>query len=379
MKNIAIIILAILGIGLSSSCKKEPKEPVLDMNKTNAAVITEPSNGSSIILLESDADSVIKFSWTAATYNLNDLETVKYLLQMAKSGTGFTSSIELVSTTNTYYETTVGAFNTKLIQLGETGEAPANYDFRVVSYINNTTEYTNANSELTTVEFTIYQDIIVVTPIYLLGSATTVGWEAGDALEMTYLEDGKFAIVETLTPVADAYMKILSDQGAWAPQWGTDETGTSEGGPLVYRPTEDVEDPPGIPGPEVEGDYYILADTANLSYEISKTSATLFLAGDATQAGWDNTNGIAFTKDAPGIFSLVTNLNAEGGMKFLELSGEWAPQWGTDEGGTANGGNLVYRPDESTQDPPNIPAPSSAGSYLIELNLITKTYTISAQ
>ena len=66
-------------------------------------------------------------------------------------------------------------------------------------------------------------------------------------------------------------------------------------------------------------------------------------------------------------------------MKFLELSGAWAPQWGTDESGTAEEGNLVYRPDEATQDPPNIVAPSSAGNYLIELNLITKTYFITKQ
>jgi len=44
MKQIAILLLVIFGIGLVSSCKKEPKEPVLDMGKTNSATITEPVN-----------------------------------------------------------------------------------------------------------------------------------------------------------------------------------------------------------------------------------------------------------------------------------------------------------------------------------------------
>ena len=379
MKNIAILLLVVFGIGLVSSCEKEPKEPVLDMNQTNAASISNPANGSSVVFTEENQDSTLTFSWTAAQYALTDLETTKYLLQMAKSGTNFESPSELTSTSDLNYSTTYGVINAKLLIAGEAPGTPVNYDFRVVSFINNSTEYTNAYSATNTVELVPFEKVLTISPIYLLGSATTVGWDNTIALEFTYLDEGQFAIVATLTPVADAFMKIISDLSAWAPQWGTDETGTSEAGPLVYRPNEDVDDPPGIPGPEVEGDYYILADTANLTYEISKTSATLYLVGDACDAGWDNANGIEFTKDSPGIFTLTTNLKAEGGLKFLEVSGQWAPQWGTDDTGTAESGPLVYRPDEETADPPNIVAPSSAGSYLISLNLITRTYTIIAQ
>lgn len=377
MKNIAILLLITFGIGLVTSCEKEPAEPVLNMDQTNAASISNPANGSQLIITEENQNDTLTFSWTSAAYSLTDLETTKYLLQMAKSGTNFETPTELTSTTENSYETSYGTINAKLLIAGDTAGVPVNYDFRVVSYINNSTEYTNANSTPNTVEIVPFEKVLAITPIYLLGSATTVGWDNVAALEFTYLEEGMFAIVETLTPVADAFMKILSDRGAWAPQWGTDDTGTSEAGPLVYRPNEDIDDPLGIPGPEVEGDYYILADTANLTYEISKTSATLFLVGDASEAGWDNANGIAFTKESPGLFSLVTNLKAEGGLKFLELSGAWAPQWGTDDTGTASDGNLVYRPDEATPDPVNIVAPSSAGEYMIKLNLITKTYTIT--
>ncbi len=376
MKNIAIILLVIFGIGLVSSCKKEPKEPVLNMNQTNAASITNPANGSKLMITEENQDSTLTFSWTSSVYNLTELETTKYLLQMAKSGTNFESPTELTSTTGNSYETTNGFINNKLLIAGDSAGVPVNYDFRVVSFINNSTEYTNAYSALNTVEIVPFEKVIIISPIYLLGSATTAGWDNMLARELTYLEEGKFAIVETLSGGGE-WIKFISDLGAWAPQWGTDDTGTSENGPLVYRPTEDIDDPPAIPSPEEAGDYYILADTANLTYEVSKTSATLFLVGDATDAGWDNANGIEFTKDSPGIFSLVTNLKAEGGMKFLEVSGVRAPQWSTDEEGTASGGILVYRPDEATADPTNIVAPSSAGSYLIELNLITKSYTIT--
>jgi hypothetical protein len=378
MKNIAILLLVIFGIGLVSSCEKEPKEPVLNMNQTNAASISSPANGSTIVFTEANQDSTLEFTWAPAQYNLSDLETTKYLLQMAKSGTNFETPSELTSTTETSYSTTYGAINAKLLVEGETPGTPVNYDFRVVSFINNTTEFTNAYSAASVVEMVPFEKVLSIAPIYLLGSATTIGWDNAAALEMTYLDEGKFAIVETLSGGAE-FIKFISDLGAWAPQWGTDDTGTSEMGPLVYRPSEDIDDPVAIPCPEEAGDYYILADTANLTYEVSKTSATLFLVGDASDAGWDNANGIPFTKESPGIFTLTTNLKAEGGLKFLEVSGAWAPQWGTDDTGTAESGPLVYRPDEGTPDPPNIAAPSSAGSYLITLNLITKTYTIKAQ
>jgi len=99
--------------------------------------------------------------------------------------------------------------------------------------------------------------------------------------------------------------------------------------------------------------------------------------GDATTAGWTLANGIPFVKDSLGYFTLTTTLTA-GGMKFLETTAGWAPQWGTDANGTSNSGKLVYRPTESVTDPPNIPSPG-AGTYTISINLATLEYQITAK
>jgi hypothetical protein len=63
-------------------------------------------------------------------------------------------------------------------------------------------------------------------------------------------------------------------------------------------------------------------------------------------------------------------------LKFIEVLGFWAPQYGTDANGTSTGGILVYRPDENTPDPPAIPAPEAAGTYTITANTNDLTYTI---
>jgi starch-binding outer membrane protein SusE/F len=209
----------------------------------------------------------------------------------------------------------------------------------------------------------------------MLGDGTTAQWDNTAALEMTHIgEGGAFAIVDHLLPAKG--IKFIANLGAWAPMWGLGASGNSESGLLFYRLTEAVTDPPVIPSPSVEGDYRVVADTALKTYTITATSAQLFLVGDATTAGWVNTAGIPFVKDSPGKFHLTTTLTA-GGMKFLEVSGQWAPQWGTDAEGTSSGGNLSYRPTESVPDPPNIVSPG-AGTYTITIDLATQTYTIVA-
>jgi len=379
MKKI-IILFIVLGLGLTYSCKKDPKDPVLDMNQTANPGITNPQDGSTYVLLKDEAENLINFTWTATSYNLTDLESTKYLLQMDYADSNFAKPIELTATTTLSYEITVGALNNKLLSvMGAIPDEATNIAFRVVSYINNETTYSTVYSGTNTSSITPYGEVVHVKPIYLLGSATTIEWDNMLALETTHIGEGKFAIVETLKSGADMFIKFISVRGQWAPQWGTDETGVWDSGPLAYRPDETVPDPVAIPAPDTDGDYYILADTSNLTYEVSATSAQLFLVGDATDAGWDNTAGLPFTKVSPGIFTITTNLKAEGGMKFLEVSGEWAPQWGTDEAGAWDIGPLVYRPTESVPDPANIPAPSTAGTYVIELNLITMEYKIASQ
>ena len=183
--------------------------------------------------------------------------------------------------------------------------------------------------------------------------------------------------MEYLDPGLGGYWKIIADLGAWAPQWGTDATGTPEEGPLVLRPDEATPDPPAMPVPEVAGNYYIEVDTALLTYKTFWSSGELFLVGSATLAGWDNTAALPFTEVENHIFEITTTL-AEGGMKFLEIVGEWAPQWGTDDNATEDGGRLVFRPDEATTDPPEIPSPG-AGTFKIRADMTKMTYTIEPQ
>lgn len=374
MKKLLFIAAAVIGISLLYSCSKDDKEPILDMTQTQKPVFATPANGAEFILLEAQAAQPFVFQWSPTVYNIEDLPATKYILQMDVNA-DFSTAITLVSSENISWETTVEGLNQKLIGLGlPTGEASTVY-VRVMSFMVNNTGYESIYSEALTLSVTPYSAVVYMKPIYLLGSATSAGWSNTAALPMTWIGEGKFVIIETLA--ANEYLKFISKLGNWAPQWGTDATGTPEGGPLSYRPDETVTDPPAIPSPAVAGDYRIEADTVNLTYTVTPASAQLFLLGDGTPAGWDNTAALPMTKVSPGIFEISVELGGDGKyLKFIEVLGQWAPQYGTDAAGTNSEGALVYRPDETVADPPAIPCPATAGTYTVKVNLIKMTYTI---
>jgi len=389
MKKTLFFIIALAGLMVFNSCKKDGYEPVLDLTNSGMPVISSPADNSAFVLSSDDAEKPFTtFSWSASSFDVNagrnwdlfnahTLGAINYVLQMSTEADNFAHPITLSSGESTSLTITTAALNAKLVGLMalETGVAH-NLVLRVVANVVSSTTYEDMISQTLHLTITPYADVIIVKPIYMLGDATDAGWNNANALEMSHIGGGKFAIVANLAG-AGKYVKFISVLGQWAPQWGTDATGTSEAGPLSYRPTESVPDPSAIPAPEAVGEYRVVADTLALTYTITKASETLYLLGDGTTPGWDNTAALPMTKLAPGIFEITTTLGGGGKyFKFIETLGQWAPQYGTDAVGTGDGGNLVFRPTESVPDPAAIPCPAGEGTYTIRVNLATMTYTV---
>lgn len=376
MKKLVILLTAIIGLGLLYSCEEEEKGPVLQ--ESNAPTIQAPGSGSDIVFTEETADDTITFEWSAASFNLNNLPNATYTLQMDRAGNDFASfKVIGTPTSETSITTTVGESNQFMLsQFEMEAGVPEEFEIRVKASTVSDSETDDLYSAVSTMTITTYEEIIIVEPIYMLGSATDAGWDNTLALEMHHVEDAKFEIVAHL--LADEMIKFISILGSWAPQWGAETGSTWEAGTLAYRPTEDDPDPDPVPSPPVEGDYRVIADTANLTYEILPVTSELYVLGDATDAGWDNTAALEMTKTAPGQFTITTTLTGGDdieGFKFIEVPGQWAPMWGTDENGTTTGGSLVYRETESDPDPMSLPAPTT-GTYTINVDLGTRTYEL---
>ncbi len=101
--------------------------------------------------------------------------------------------------------------------------------------------------------------------------------------------------------------------------------------------------------------------------------ATVYMVGDATDNGWSNPGGTPmFRSESNPFLFTYTGYLKKGMLKFVQIDGQWAPQWGSDAAGTG----VAFRATEQDPDPGvfNIPAD---GYYTANLNLRSMTFTLT--
>ncbi len=396
MKKISILLAIFASaVIIFTGCKKDDRTPVLDIKATvNPAWLVAPTPDTHFQLVKDSADMVLTtLEWSDVVYSLSGLPSPLYSLQLLMADSTVADqvywgeAIELFTFPETTRTVTYGELNTAIVKIigtkfAEDTVITAGFRIKANVNANDVSNVIDAFSDIASYTVTPYSTSIEVPPLYLLGAATTIGWDNNNPeLQFSYdAVNDVYKIVATLDP-ADPYYKAIVVLGQWAPQWGTDANATWESGILIYRPTEDVPDPAALPAPPEAGDYLITFDLTNEVYtvELANVPQTMHVIGDATEAGWDNSLAIPMTKVSPGIFELETTLSAEAteGFKFLVNQGAWAPMYGTNADGAFESGVLIYRETESDPDPRSIPPPSSTGTYKIVMNTVGMSYTVT--
>lgn len=144
------------------ACKKAETDPQLDMNSAVSSAITAPTDGSEIMLTEETASEMVTFSWTAAHYNLTNLASTQYLVQIAIADSGFATAKKLVATTETSFEVSQAELNSTLLSMGLLPDVAATMNFRVIASLNSyddgaTIPESQLESTPTTATITPYQ------------------------------------------------------------------------------------------------------------------------------------------------------------------------------------------------------------------------------
>jgi hypothetical protein len=191
--------------------------------------------------------------------------------------------------------------------------------------------------------------------LYLVGSASSVGWNPGSSIQFLKTGDGKFEMYAYLTHTdTDGGFKFLQVQD-WAGAWGksTDGTLAQDGGNNIQV--------------AVDGFYRITADFIAKTY--TTTLTTWAVVGDATPGGWPGAGpdpGVLTLTGGSGTYKLsIDNITLTGGaheLKFRANNG-----WDINLGDDGANGSLEYGGH-------NIASPGD-GLYRVELNLAPTGYT----
>lgn len=180
MKKIIYVMIALIGFSLFSACEKETKDPVLDMSKATKQAFNNPAGGAQFVLTQDLADSVLtEFTWSPVSYPLDDLQNPTYVLHMDLSDSSFKNKKELVSTSETKFTITVGEMNSRLLSMGFEPDVESTLEFRLVSFLNTSSVYSELYSETLTLHFTPYSAEVSAAMLWVPGDYQ--GWNPAAA------------------------------------------------------------------------------------------------------------------------------------------------------------------------------------------------------
>ncbi len=180
MKKITYLLITLVGLGIFNSCEKATQDPVLDMSLATKAAFTNPSNDAEFVFTQENQDSLLNlFSWSPASYNLDDLQATTYILQMDMADSNFVNKRELITTTETSFSITVGEMNSKLMSMGLIPDSAMAVEFRLISFLNTDTDYSKLTSNTVMAKFTTFTGEVSFPKLYVPGDYQ--GWAPATA------------------------------------------------------------------------------------------------------------------------------------------------------------------------------------------------------
>lgn len=373
------LAFAALIAGVVTGCEKKE---VLPFYKTGTAPVLSSSVTSVAAAPADSSKEVITFSWTNPTY-ATDSAANKYIVQIDSSGRNFVKAVSRTVTGKLSTAYTAKQLNDILIGYGFSSGTAYSMDVRVISsYANNNDQYTSNTFKLQMTPYKIPPKIPVPAELIIVGDASVGGWN-NPAQPGTQAIAQKFSLLDETTYGGIFYLNggaqylMLPLSGNWDHKFG----GTSKtGGDLL---ADGAVPGSNTPAPDADGWYKIIVDFQTGKYTVTPYSQdyglpdVLVAVGGATDGSWDNNanNTQTFTRLNSVEFTQTLNLKANDAYLILPEPGKWDKKYGVADKtiAAAKLGGLLL---PNGQD---IPSPTEAGSYKIDLNFAMGTYKLTKQ
>jgi hypothetical protein len=375
-------------IGLTSllftACKKDEVKTVYSGN--NAVTLTTSSTTLNLLAADSLSEA-IKFSWTDPSYKINGQRSslkVTYTLEIDTAGGNFAKPIVASGVDILEMKYSVKDFNNLLVKYG----LKAGKTYTLNTKISTSLYWgpSKATSNVVNVSATPYS--VKPTPkwpvpdsLYIVGSATPGDWGNPVPIptqKLTKIDEFTFGIIINLNP--GAHYLLLPENGKWDHKFAiADKTNPAfqAGGDLIKDGGED------IPSPAAGGLHKIIVNFVTGAYTVTPATAadqapdSLYIVGDATPGGWDNPvpwPSQKFTRTSNSGFELTLPLAASKNYLFLPKNGDWGHKYAC-----ANKLLPEFREGGpfTTDSGEDIPSPTEAGTYKIQVEFVTRTYTVT--
>lgn len=214
--------------------------------------------------------------------------------------------------------------------------------------------------------------------LYLVGDASAGGWSnpvPTPTQQFTKIDAATFGII---THLGSGSYLFLPLNGSWDHKYGGATDGTATGGGALLA--DNAVPGSNTPAPATAGLYKIIVSFATNSYTVTPYDTpipdNLYIVGDATAGGWSNPVPVPaqqFTRVSNGEFKITLPLVGGKSYLFLPLNGNWDHKYGGSANGMSGAATLLADGDVPGS---NTPAPSASGTYTIDVNFLTKTFTV---
>ncbi|AYD48832.1 SusE domain-containing protein [Arachidicoccus soli] len=370
-----IIYLLAFALFAFASCKKDGV--MLTATKGTQPLLTASANNLHYTQADSSSNG-ITLNWTASDYGYP--AAVSYTLQFSYHDSSFSAMQEIGMGATLTKSYTVAAFNNLVLNLNYPVAVQDTVLARVKSQI---TPNVFVFSDTMQIIITPYSQkpIPVITPpdsLYIVGDATAGGWNnpvPTPSQKFTQIDQYGNVFAAVVPLIGGKSFVFLPVNGSWSHKYGGNAAGS---GTLLV---DGAVPSSNTPGPTVSGLYEIVVDFVKGTYTVTPVTtnpipANLYIVGDATAGGWTNPVPLPsqqFTQVSNGEFQITLSLSSTGSYLFLPVNGDWSNKYG---GSSAAGGTLLY---DGAVPSSNTPAPSVSGNYLIDVNILASTYSVTKQ
>jgi starch-binding outer membrane protein SusE/F len=377
------LIAAAAVLVVLTGCKKNLPQATLvsgtAMLNTTASTLVLDSTGRG-------TKTALTLSWPAMSEGAQ--VAVTYTLEIDSVNGNFSKPVTVNLATSVSMTYSMSALNLLALGLGLVPAAPGQLQVRVAADVNQSngaastvpTVYSNVVSLTLTPYSTIPPPLYPVPPnLYLVGSATPGGTATGwnnpvpvPSQQFTQIDANTFGMVINL--IGGQQFLLLPVNGDWSHKYAVAaSTSSPTGGPFVPDAANNMN------GPTTSGLYRIIVDFVKGTYTITPASpgdipTALYIVGDATAGGWADPVPVPsqqFTQVSSGEFKLTIPLLATGSYLFLPVNdNDYTIKYG---GASATGGALL---ENGTVPNSNTPGPGVAGTYTIDVNFFSNTYSV---